>query len=303
MIRIIANDGIDKNAQKHLEKSGYVIDTTHYEIDELKDELKNAQVLIVRSATKVREALIDEITDAGSLKLIIRAGVGIDNIDYQYAESKGIAVRNTPKASSASVAELTICHIIALARNLYISNVTMRNGEWNKKQYKGVEINGKTLGLIGLGRVGREVAKKATALGMSVQYFKRSGAVDGMEQYQYVDFDTLLSTSDFISCHVPFTKGQKSIIGKVEMAKMKDGVMIVNTSRGNVVSEDDLVEMLDSGKVAAAALDVYNVEPLANEKIMKHPKISLTPHIGASTKEAQLRIGNEIISVLENFEF
>jgi D-3-phosphoglycerate dehydrogenase len=303
MIRIIANDGIDKSAQKYLEQSGYVIDTTHYEIDELKDELKNAQVLIVRSSTKVREALIDEIADAKSLKLIIRAGVGIDNIDYQYAESKGIAVRNTPKASSASVAELTICHIIALARNLYISNYTMRGGEWNKKQYKGIEINGKTLGLVGLGRVGREVAKRAAALGMSVQYFKRSGAVEGMEQYQYVDFDTLLGTSDFISCHVPFTKGQKSIIGKEEMKKMKDGVMIVNTSRGNVVSEDDLVEMLDSGKVSAAALDVYKVEPLANEKIMKHPKISLTPHIGASTKEAQARIGNEIIAVLENFEF
>lgn len=303
MIRIIANDGIDKTAQAYLEEHGYVVDTTHYETDELIKELTNTQVLIVRSATKVREPMIDAAVEAGVLKLIIRAGVGIDNIDHEYAKSKGISVRNTPNASSASVAELAIAHMFALARNVFIANVTMRQGEWNKKQYKGIELGGKTLGLIGFGRIAREVAQRAHALGMTVQYYKRSGAVDGMAPYRYADLDALLSTSDFISVHVPFKKGQTPIIGKEEMLKMKPGVMIVNTSRGNVVGEKDLLEMLDNGHIAGAALDVFASEPLSDEAIMRHPKISLTPHIGASTKEAQKRIGDEIIAVLESFEF
>lgn len=303
MVRLIANDGIDKDAHEHLQKSGFVVDANHYEADELKEELKTAQVLIVRSATKVRRELIDAAAEAQSLKLIIRAGVGIDNIDHEYAKEKGIAVQNTPRSSSASVAELVFGHMISLARFLHISNVTMRNGEWNKKQYKGVEISGKTLGIVGFGRIGRLVAQKAQALGMDVQYFRRSGKVDELPQYKYVDLETLIRTSDFITFHVHFAKGQPPLVGKAEMEKMKDGVMLINTSRGNVINEEDLVDMLDRGKIAGAALDVFKSEPLKDERIMSHPKISLSPHIGASTKEAQHRIGKEIISILENFEF
>ena len=303
MVRIIANDGIDKSAKEHLESMGYEVDTNHYEIEELKAELTKTQILIVRSATKIRKELIDIAKDAGALKLIIRGGVGIDNIDHEYAESVGILVRNTPNSSCMSVAELTIGHMFAIARNIFISNVTMRNGEWNKKQYMGMELKGKTLGLIGFGRIGKEVAKRAYALGMNIQYYQRRGKAEGFDEYNYIDFDTLVSTSDFISLHVPFNKGQKPLIGKAEIEKMKDGVFILNASRGNVVDEDALVEMLDKGKIAAAALDVFKEEPLKKEKIMNHTKISLTPHIGASTKEAQNRIGKEIIELIENFKF
>ncbi|MCD6435149.1 MAG: D-2-hydroxyacid dehydrogenase [Clostridiales bacterium] len=302
MIKIIANDGIDKSAKEFLESKGYEVDTTHYEIDELKTELTKAQILIVRSGTNIRKELIDEIKESGSLKLIIRAGVGIDNIDYDYAESVGISVKNTPNSSSESVAELVIGQMFAIARNIFISNVTIRNGQWNKKEYKGIELNGKTLGLIGFGRIAQEVAKKANALGMKVQYYKRSGTLGGFDDYKYVDFDTLVSTSDFVSLHIPFEKGQKPLIGKIEMERMKDGVFIINTARGNAIDEEALIEMLDKGKIAAVALDVFKEEPVRNEKIMNHPKISLTPHIGASTKEAQKRIGDEIIEVIEKFK-
>lgn len=302
-MRIIANDGIDNSAKEYLQKKGYEVDTTHYDVEQLKVELTKAQVLIVRSETKVREELIDAVCDAKALKLIIRAGVGIDNIDYEYAKTKGISVQNTPNASSASVAELTIGHMFAVARNIYISNVTMRDGQWNKKQYKGTELSGKTLGLIGMGRIAQEVAKRAYALGMKVQYNKRSGEVEGLDDYSYVDFDTLISTSDYISLHLPFTKGQRPIITKKEMVKMKDGVFIINTARGGAVCEDGLVFMIEEGKIAGAALDVFIDEPTKNQKILTNPKISLTPHIGASTIEAQKRIGEETISVIEKFKF
>lgn len=303
MKRIIANDGIDSSAADFLTSKGYEVDTTHYEPDDLAEELKRAQVLIVRSATKVREPLIDAAVEGGALKLIIRAGVGIDNIDHKYAESKGIAVRNTPNASSASVAELAIAHMFALARHLHIANVTMRQGEWNKKQYKGFELGGKTLGLIGFGRIAREVAVRALALGMHVQYFRRSGASDEMPACTFVDFDTLLATSDIVSIHIPYGKGLAPLIGESELSKMKQGAMLVNTARGSVLDENALVEALDSCHLCGAALDVFGAEPLANEAIMHHPRISMTPHVGASTKEAQKRIGDEIISVLEGFEF
>jgi len=302
-MRIIANDGIDNSAKEYLQKKGFEVDTTHYDVEQLKVELTKAQVLIVRSETKVREELIDAVCDAKVLKLIIRAGVGIDNIDHEYAKTKGISVQNTPNASSASVAELTIGHMFSLARNIYIANVTMRDGQWNKKQYKGTELSGKTLGLIGMGRIAQEVAKRAYALGMKVQYNKRSGVVEGLDDYSYVDFDTLIATSDYISLHLPFTKGQRPIITKEEMVKMKDGVFIINTARGGAVCEDGLVFMIEEGKIAGVALDVFIDEPTKNQKILTNPKISLTPHIGASTAEAQKRIGEETISVIEKFKF
>lgn len=302
MIRILANDKISDCAVKNIRDLGYEVTEHHYSKEELLEEIKNYDAIIVRSATKIRQEIID-VGAKGNLNLIVRAGVGLDNIDVDYARSMGIDVKNTPTASSAAVAELAIGHMFALSRNIYISNVTMRKGEWNKKAYKGIELNGKTLGIIGFGRIGQEVAKRAYALGMKVLYNNRSGAKKGFEAYDYATKEELIKTSDFITLHVPFIKENGPVLDTDEFSMMKDGVMIINTARGGVVNEKALLKALDEGKVSAAAIDVFEEEPLASEEIMNHEKISLTPHIGASTEEAQDRIGEEIFEkVKKHFE-
>lgn len=299
MVKILVTDGMEKAAVQELKNSGFEVVEQFYEVEELKQKIKEFDVIVVRSATKVREPIIDAALETGRLKLIIRGGVGVDNIDVEYAKSKGITVANTPNASSASVAELAIGHMFCLARYIYIANYTMRQGKWEKKKYEGIELAGKTLGLIGYGRIAKETAKRAKALGMKVVYTNRSGDKNDPD-FKYVTMDELLAMSDFISLHIPGSKDKKAVIGEAEFAKMKDGVFIVNAARGGVVDEAALLKALDSGKVAAAALDVYAEEPTKNEAIYTHPKISLTPHIGASTIEAQERIGEEIVSIIKN---
>jgi D-3-phosphoglycerate dehydrogenase len=299
MAIILANDAMDQDAAKALKERGHDLIEHHYEIDELKEKIKEVDIIIVRSATKIREELIDEASKGGKLKLIIRAGVGLDNIDVDYAKSKGIKVRNTPNSSSRAVAELAIGQMISLARYTYIANVTMRDGQWNKKQYKGSELLDKKLGLIGFGRIAKETAHLGELLGMKVLYTNRSGPKDGYDNYQYKEMDDLLKESDFISLHVPFNKEQGAVISEDEFKKMKDGVFLVNCARGGVVDEAALLDALESGKVAAAAVDVFEEEPTPNEKLYTHPKVALTPHIGGSTKEAQARIGDEIVSTVD----
>ena len=300
MVRILASDGMEKSAAEKLTGLGFEVVQQFYEPDELKEQVKQFDVLIVRSATKVREPIIDAALETGRLKLIIRGGVGIDNIDAVYARSKGIAVKNTPTASSASVAELAIGHMFCLARHLHKSNVSMRQGKWEKKKYEGIELSGKTLGLIGLGRIGRIAAQKASALGMKVIYTDILGHKPENDPFVFVTLDELVKTADFISLHIP--KAEKPVIAKDEIAAMKDGVYLINTSRGNLIHEGDLLEALNSGKVAGAALDVFAEEPSKNEPLYTHPLISLTPHIGASTGEAQERIGDETVAhILEQF--
>ncbi|MDR0519250.1 MAG: D-2-hydroxyacid dehydrogenase [Clostridiales Family XIII bacterium] len=296
MIRILATDGIDKAAAEKLRGLGCELTEQFFEPDELAAQLKEYDAVVVRSATKVRQPVIDAAAEAGRLKLIIRGGVGVDNIDVAYAEGKGIAVRNTPNASSAAVAELAIAHLFTLARHLHESNVTMRDGKWEKKAYKGVELAGKTLGLIGFGRIGKSTADKARALGMDVVYCDILGPSPSGEGCRYVEQDELLAVSDFISLHVP--KSDAPIITSAEIAKMKDGVYIVNCARGGLIDDGDLISALDSGKVAGAGLDVFAEEPPKDERICSHPHISLTPHIGASTSEAQERIGGEIVAII-----
>jgi D-3-phosphoglycerate dehydrogenase len=299
VVRILVTDGMEKAAVQDLKNSGFEIVEQFYEVEELKEKIKEFDVIVVRSATKVREPIIDAALETGRLKLIIRGGVGVDNIDVEYARSKGITVANTPNASSASVAELAIGHMFCLARYIYIANYTMRQGKWEKKKYEGIELAGKTLGLIGYGRIAKETAKRAKALGMKVVYTNRSGDKNDPD-FKYVTMDELLAMSDFISLHIPGSKDKKAVISEAEFAKMKDGVFIVNAARGGVVDEEALLKALDSGNVAAAALDVYAEEPTKNEASYTHPKISLTPHIGASTIEAQERIGEEIVSIIKN---
>jgi D-3-phosphoglycerate dehydrogenase len=296
MVRILATDGIDKDAGARLRELGCELTEQFFEPDDLAKQLKNYDAVIVRSATKIRRPDIDAALETGRLKVIIRGGVGMDNIDVEYAASKGIAVRNTPNASSAAVAELALAHLFALARHIHESNVTMREGKWEKKSYTGVELAGKTLGLIGFGRIGRCTADKAKALGMDVVYYDIVGRAPGSDNYEYAEVEDLLARADFISLHIP--RCDMAVITKDEIAKMKDGVYIVNCARGELIDEDDMLVGLESGKIAGVGLDVYPEEPPKNERVLNHPKISLTPHIGASTTEAQHRIGGEIVSVV-----
>ena len=295
MIRILASDGIEKKAAEKLEKLGCEVVQQFYQPEELGDALKDFDCLVVRSATKVRQPIIDKALSYGRLKLIIRGGVGVDNIDVAYAKEHGINVTNTPNASSSSVAELAIAHMFSLARFIGISNHTMRNGEWNKKQYEGIELAGKTLGIIGYGRIGRSIGEKARALGMKTIAYDAYPCVP--EEYN-VSLDKLLAESDFITLHIPAAKDSKPFINAETIAKMKDGAYIINTARGALIDEDALCDALDSGKLAGAGIDVYKEEPTKNERLYTHAKVSLTPHIGGSTKEAQGRIGDEIVSII-----
>ncbi|EJT5917033.1 D-2-hydroxyacid dehydrogenase [Clostridium perfringens] len=296
MLRILLNDGLDKKAISNLEMLGCDVDTNHYDIEDLKEKIKEVDCIVIRSATKIRRELIDEAIKGGKLKLIIRGGVGLDNIDVKYAEQNGIKVRNTPNASSSSVAEIILAHMFSLARFLNQSNITMKAGLWKKKEYVGVELEGKTLGIIGMGRIGSELAKKCTALGMKIIYFDLMDIKNIDNNYRKVEFDELLRESDFISINI---SGTKSIIGSEELKKVKKGAFIINTSRGKALDEDAIITSLNDGTLGGVGLDVFLEEPSKNLELINHPKVSLTPHIGASTKEAQMKIGEEVINIIK----
>lgn len=316
-MKILANDGISKAGIQLLEKNGFEVITTKVAQEQVANYINQnkVSVLLVRSATKVRKDIIDSCP---SLKIIGRGGVGMDNIDVDYAQSKGIRVINTPASSSESVAELVFAHLFSGVRFLTDSNRNMplegdsRFNELKKNYEKGTELRGKTLGLIGFGRIGQSVAKMAIGLGMRVvatDKFVKSAIVtldffDGKKvdfTIDTVSLDEVLTQSDFISIHTPHQN--EYIISTGEFDKMKNGVAIVNASRGGTLDEVTLIANLESGKVAFAGLDVFENEPAPAVQVLMHPQISLTPHIGAATIEAQNRIGTElaeqIISILK----
>ena len=300
-MRILASDGMEKNAVAALRDQGHEVVEHFYAPEELAEQVKNFDVLVVRSATKVRTPIIDAALETGRLKLIIRGGVGIDNIDHEYAESKGIKVMNTPRASSNAVAELAMAHMLSCARFVSIAGHTMREGKWEKKIYNGIEVHGKTLGIVGYGRIGQSLGRMAIAMGMDVvayDVFHVPGIEN--EHMHYVELDELFAVSDFISLHVPSLEGQP-LVNAETIAKMKDGVIIVNTSRGTNIDEAALLEALNSGKVRAAGLDVWSSEPATDNPLLSHPHVSCTPHIGAATAEAQGRIGAEIVDIIGKF--
>ena len=308
-MKVLANDGISTSGISALENAGFEVVTEKVEQADLVDAINSNDyiALLVRSATKVRKDLIDACP---GLKLIGRGGVGMDNIDVDYARSKGIHVINTPAASSQSVAELVMGHLFSISRGLYDAGLNMpSNGDsefktLKKKYAKGVELRGKKIGIIGFGRIGQATARYALGCGMHVLPYDRTNAQTTIDldvngnicsaELQSVSMDELLSESDFISLHVPAQKDGSAVLGKTEFSKMKKGVMIVNAARGGVVDEDALLEACDNGTVSFAALDVFENEPSPRADLLKHPKIASTPHIGAATKEAQDRIGVEL---------
>ncbi|EGT3785247.1 3-phosphoglycerate dehydrogenase [Clostridioides difficile] len=301
MYNILVTDGIEKEAARKLRELDFNVIEQFYEKDVLGDKLKDVDVLVVRSATKVTKDVIDKALEGKKLKLIVRGGVGLDNIDVKYAQANGIKVMNTPNASSISVAELTIGQLFVLARFINTANVTMRDGKWEKKKYKGTEINGKTLGLIGFGRIAKEVAKRAELLGMNIIYTDIMGEAQGFNNYKFCDMEEVLENADFLSLHIPFDKNKGAVITEKEINKMKKGAYLINCARGGLVDEKDLLKALDEGKLSAAAIDVYEQEPTLNLDLVNHPRVSPTPHIGASTVEAQERIGDEIVNVIQDF--
>ena len=307
-MKILANDGISKSGITYLENAGFEVITTKVAQEQVANYINTHQVavLLVRSATKVRKDIIDACP---SLKIIGRGGVGMDNIDVDYAISKDIQVINTPASSSNSVAELVFAHLFSGVRFLHDSNRNMPlEGDTNfdglKKAYaNGIELRGKTIGIIGFGRIGQAVAKMALGLGMKViasdSYVGKAMIKVEFYNNQFIDleiatepFEDLLKHSDFITLHVPSQDGY--LIAKEEFNIMKDGVGIINCSRGGIINEVDLVEALDNKKVAFAGLDVFQDEPTPAVQILMHPQVSMTPHIGAATVEAQDRIGTEL---------
>ncbi len=262
------------------------------EVNTLPDEkfLENAEIMIVRSRTKVNKELLDKCKN---LKIVIRAGVGIDNIDVKECEKRGVKVRNTPSASTRSVAEITIGAMISVMRKIGYAHENMKKGKWVKKQCRGNEIQGKTLGIIGYGRIGRLVGSMASALGMKVI------ATDPRSNDEcIVSFDQLLEKSDVISLHARLTPETRGMINKQTIEKMKQGVYIINFARGEMINEDDVYSALKDGKIAGLAMDVYAQEPYTG-KLLELENVLLTPHIGANTNEAQERIGQEIIKIIE----
>lgn len=296
MALILANDGIDLKAREALEALGHEVDVKKYMDEALLLRLSEVDVVVIRSATTMGAEQI-AAGASGKLKLIIRAGVGIDNIDVETALEHNVSVRNTPEASSNAVAEVAFAHMLALCHNLYAANVTMHQGKWLKKEYEGTELLGKTLGLIGFGRIARNLGQKAIAFGMDVIFTRRTEAP--VEGFRQTTFDDVIETADFISLHTPSLG--KPVLGAEEFSRMKDGVFIINTARGDLIDDDALLEALASGKVAGAALDVFRKEPLTDERLWSHPKISLTPHLGAATKEAQARIGDVIVDIVKEY--
>ena len=309
MIKILANDGIHPDGKLLLEEANYQVDTEKIAQENLIHELPNYDVIIVRSATKVRKDLIDACPN---LKIIARGGVGMDNIDVAYARSKGIEVVNTPAASSQAVAELALAHIFTLARSLQTANreLATENGASKFKNLKsnlsgGIQLQGKTLGIVGFGRIGQAIAAMALGMGfrvMPTDPFVAEADIKipilGQKEVTFsiklktFSLEEVLRKSDFLTVHIPGV--DKPIIGKPEIEMMKNGAFIVNTARGGAIDEEALLDALDSGKLGGAGLDVFQNEPNPRQDLLSHLRVSATPHVGAETQEAQVNIGTEL---------
>ena len=295
-MKVLISDPIAKEAIEILKSSGIEpVEQTGLAPEDLIKVIPEYDGIIVRSATKVTK----EVIEAGkNLKVIGRAGVGLDNVDRAAAKEKNIKVVNTPAATSISVAELALGMMFSAARRIPQATVSTRAGKWEKKKFKGFELFGKTLGIIGVGRIGTELAKRAAAMGMKVLAY--DPYIKTHEQAQITDFDTLLKEADYISLHIPRTDETSHILKKAAFDKMKDGVVIINCARGGVVDEDALFDAVKAGKVRIAAMDVYESEPAKEHKLFSLEEVIVTPHIGAQTAEGQLRAGVQIAELVRD---
>jgi len=299
-MRLIVCDPLAPAAVEAMHAAGIKVDVRdNITPEDLEAVIADYDAMVVRSRTKVRQPLIDK---AVNLKLVVRSGVGLDNIDVKHARSKGIEVRNTPAASSNAVAELTLGYLFALARQIPQMAVSMKDGQWEKKGFsKGMELEGKTLGLIGCGRIGSLVARKAIFLDMEV-IFHCLPPLPDLPGAHSVSLDELLRRADFISLHVPYTEETHFILCQEEFAKMKDGAHIINCGRGGTVNEDALYDAIVSGKVAGAALDVFHDEKEdRGKKLLALPQVIGSPHVGAGTVEASKRVGAEVAQIAIEF--
>jgi D-3-phosphoglycerate dehydrogenase / 2-oxoglutarate reductase len=291
--KILLTDGLEENGKTILAAEGHVDDKKGISAEDLLKVIGEYDAIIVRGRTKVTS----EVIAAGKkLKVIGRSGVGVDNIDLQAAKENKVTVVNAPIATSRAVAELVLGMLFSLARELPRADESMKKNQWLKKEFEGIELDGKTLGIIGIGRIGSSVAKMASALGMKILAYdpiltadviKTSGA-------EAIGLDELLKKSDFITIHTPLTDSTRNLINTEMLAKMKDGVRIICAARGNIIDEQALLAALNSGKVAGAALDVFAIEPPQDSELAKHPHVIATPHIGGQTVEAQIRAANDI---------
>ncbi|NOZ94560.1 MAG: hydroxyacid dehydrogenase [Acidobacteria bacterium] len=289
-MKILISDAFDPSLPARLERFGEVTDD--------RDRLPEVDVVLVRSKTKCTREYID---NAKNLKLIIRGGVGLDNIDVEYARSKGIRVYNTASASSIAVAEMAFALMLSVPTRLIEAHNSMKEGRWAKKELKRTELNGKTLGLIGAGNIGTEVARRAVAFGMTVLAF--DPLIKNHEIVELVELAELYERADYISLHVPLLESTRGMINGDSIASMKDGVVIVNTARGGCVEEEDMAEALRSGKVRAYATDVWLSDPPdPSSPLLSAPNVVMTPHIGASSRENMLRIGDVVVEILEDFK-
>ena len=285
-MKIMVSDKLAMEGVEKMEAAGHDVIRAW---DEPKENLPNlitdCDALVIRSATKARKELIDA---APNLKVIGRAGIGLDNVDLEHAKARGITVVNTPTATTISVAELTFTLILASYREVVRGTVSTKDGKWEKKALKGNEVYGKTLGIAGIGRIGQAVAERAVAFGMNILAYDPYVQSD---KYENVDLENLIARSDFITLHLPLTPETKHMITTQQFASMKDGVVILNVARGGTIDEDALYHAMQSGKVKMAALDVFEVEPPAGNKLLTLPNLICTPHIGAQTEEGQTRAG------------
>lgn len=302
MLKILVKDKIDPLVVEELKRRKFSVREGEQRPDAIYQEVQQNEILIIRSATNITRELIDSALKTGLLKVIIRAGVGVDNIDVDYTRSRGIEVFNTPEASSESVAELALAHIFVLARKIVPANLTMKNGEWNKNDFLGMELSGKIMGIIGMGRVGKALARKASALGIRIIYYDIKTPEGVESSWQSLPLEEVLKQSDFISLHVSPEKNNGYLIDRAQFRMMKKNAFLINTARGRLVNEDALLEALDNNEIAGAGIDVYCQEPCNNIVLLRHDRISVTPHIGALTREAQYRIGQEIIQLIEDYQ-
>ena len=295
-IRVLIADDMSKKAVEILTGAGFSVDfKIGMKPEELAAVIGQYHGVGVRSASKIKA---DTLANPGNLKIIGRAGVGVDNIDVKAATEKGILVINTPQGNAAAAAELAIGLMFALARKIPQAADTMRNGIWEKKKFMGVEIAGKTLGVVGLGNIGRQAAERGVGLKMNVIGFDPFPPKQLPAGVKVVTFDELVAKSDFITLHIPLVAETKNLFGAATFAKMKKGSYLINCARGGVVDEAALLSALESGRVAGAALDVFEVEPPKDLRLVGHPRVIATPHVGASTSEAQARVGLEVAQIL-----